>query len=77
MHIFINLLYYICSGSLYYYTLTGSYWSHQSKISANGVTTVHSDLFGSSVSLYNNNTFIGSYNDNVIYNDSGTVYNNA
>ncbi len=32
---------------------------------------------GLPVSLYDNNTFIGADYDNVIYNDTGTIYNNV
>jgi hypothetical protein len=46
--------------------LTGSFWSYQSKIIA--ADGVNSDWFGSSVSIYNNDAFIGAYNDD----DKGT-----
>ncbi len=55
------ILLYICSGSVYYYTLTGSYWSHQSKIIAKDGASY--DNFGSSVSIYDNNALIGAFND--------------
>jgi hypothetical protein len=47
----------MCTGSVYYYTLTGSYWSHQSKIFAQDASDF--DWFGTSVSIYGDNTFIG------------------
>jgi hypothetical protein len=54
--------FYICSGSVYYYTLTGSYWSRQSKILAKD--GVAGDEFGRSVSIYINNALIGAdWND--------------
>ncbi len=59
----------ICSGSVYYYTLTGSYWSHQSKIFAED--GAFSDVFGSSVSMYDNNAFIGAYGDDDKRENSG------
>jgi hypothetical protein len=62
-------LLYICSGSVYYYTLTASYWTHQSKILANDGASV--DNFGSSVSIYDNNAFIGAYRDDDKGTDSG------
>jgi hypothetical protein len=49
--------------------LTGSYWSHQSKILAkDGGAT---DRFGSSVSVYNNNAFIGAHYDDDKATDAG------
>ncbi len=51
LHIFIK-------GSVYYYTLTGSYWSHQSKLLARDGTL--GDVFGRSASIYDNNAFIGA-----------------
>ncbi len=69
MHLLITILYYIiyiCSGSVYYYTLTGSYWSHQSKILAKD--GVYNDYFGYSVLINNDNAFIGAYYDD----DKGT-----
>jgi hypothetical protein len=43
---------------VYYYTLNSSHWSHQSKILAQDGAS--SDYFGSSVSMYDNNAFIGA-----------------
>jgi hypothetical protein len=57
---------YICSGSVYYYTLTGSYWSYQSKILATDGAS--NDYFGRSVSIFNNGAFIGAHYDD----DKGT-----
>ncbi len=51
----------ICSGAVYYYTLTGLYWSRQSKILATDGAA--GDFFGSSVSIYNNTAFIGATGD--------------
>jgi hypothetical protein len=48
-------------GSVYYYALTGSYWSFQSKILAKD--GVSGQYFGSSVSVYDNNVLIGAYSD--------------
>jgi hypothetical protein len=50
---------YIASGSVYYYILTGSYWSHQSKILAKDGAS--NNFFGISVSIYNNSAFIGAF----------------
>jgi hypothetical protein len=58
---FYIILLYICSGFVYYYTLTGSYWSRQSKIFAKD--GANSDHFGSSLSIYNSSAFIGAYGD--------------
>jgi hypothetical protein len=55
------ILTYIGSGSVYYYTLTGLYWSRQSKLLA--ADPAANDNFGSSVSIYDSNGFIGAYND--------------
>jgi hypothetical protein len=41
--------------------MTGSYWSRQSKILAKDGS--NSDLFGSSVSIYDTNALIGAYGD--------------
>jgi hypothetical protein len=49
--------------------MTGSYWSKQSKILAKD--GVASDLFGSSVSIYDNNALIGSHVDDDKANDAG------
>jgi hypothetical protein len=76
-HLPITILYnyYICSGSVYYYTLTGSYWSRQSKILAKD--GVDGDYFGSSVSIYNNHALIGSDGNDDKGTDSGMhIYNN-
>jgi hypothetical protein len=54
---------------VYYYILTGSYWSHQSKILAQDGAS--SDNFGGSISIYNNNAFIGAYRDDDKGLDSG------
>jgi hypothetical protein len=61
MHLLITILHYICSGTVYYYTLTGSYWSRQSKLLAKD--GIAGDHFGGSVSIYNNNAVIGSDSD--------------
>ncbi len=57
---------------MYYYTLIGSYWSHQSKILAKDGTS--SNRFGSSVSIYDNNAFIGADRDNDKGSNSGMLY---
>jgi hypothetical protein len=57
-------------GSIYYYTLTGSYWSRQAKLLAND--GVYSDMFGVSASIYNNNALIGAQNDDDKNLDAGT-----
>jgi hypothetical protein len=62
----------IGSGSVYYYILTGSYWSHQSKILTKD--GAFNDHFGSSVSIYNNNAFIGAYYDDDKGLESGMFY---
>jgi hypothetical protein len=50
-------------GSVYYYTLTGSSWSRQSKMLAKD--GLAGDFFGNIVSIYNNNALIGAcYDDN-------------
>jgi hypothetical protein len=51
----------VCLGSVYYYTLLGSYWSRQSKIFATDGAA--GDQFGYSVSINNNAASIGSYAD--------------
>jgi hypothetical protein len=53
-----NHMSYICLGSVYYYTLIGSYWSRQSKILASD--GAYDDQFGWSLSIYNNSAFIGT-----------------
>jgi hypothetical protein len=60
MHLSITQLY-LSPGSVYYYTLIGSYWSRQSKILATDGAA--SDQFGYSVSIYNNAAFIGAFKD--------------
>jgi hypothetical protein len=46
---------------VYYYTLTGSFWSYQSKLLAfDGVVD---DYFGISVSIHNTNALIGANGD--------------
>ena len=67
----INVLMYhhICSGSVYYYTMTGSYWSHQSKIVAQDGAS--NDYFGTSVSIYDTNAFIGANADDYKVSDTG------
>jgi hypothetical protein len=48
----------MCAGSVYFYIFIGSKWSRQSKLLAkDGITQ---DYWGASVSIYNNNAFIGS-----------------
>jgi hypothetical protein len=60
---------YVHLGSVYYYTLTGSYWSRQSKIVApDGAAT---DRFGMAVSIYNSNVLIGSIYDDDKAADAG------
>ncbi len=54
---------------MYYYILTGSYWSRQSKILA--TDSAFLDFFGGSVSIYNNNALIGAYYDDDMASDSG------
>ncbi len=49
--------------------MTGSYWSRQSKILAKDGAA--SDWFGSSVSIYDNNAFIGAYGDDDKITDAG------
>jgi hypothetical protein len=49
------------SGSVYYHILSGSHWSHQSKILANDASTYC--YFGSAISIYNNNALIGAEYD--------------
>ncbi len=49
--------------------MTGAYWSRQSKILARD--GLPSDWFGSSVSIYDNNAFIGSYMDDDKAGDAG------
>jgi hypothetical protein len=61
---------YFGSGSVYYYTLIGSYWSRQSKLFAKDAYT--SDGFGISVAIYNNNAFIGAYKKDDKSTDAGT-----
>ncbi len=64
----------IFEGSVYYYTLTGSYWSYQAKIVSKDAFS--SDYFGSSVSIYNNNALIGAIFDDDLGDASGTYVNN-
>ncbi len=59
----------MCLGSVYYYTMTGSYWSTQAKILAKDGAA--SDWFGSSVSIYDNNAFIGANMDDDKAGDAG------
>jgi hypothetical protein len=49
--------------------MTGSYWSHQSKILAKDGGS--NDFFGCSVSIYNNNALIGAYGKNENGTESG------
>ncbi len=56
-------------GSVYYYTLIGSYWSRQSKILAKDGYT--NDYFGSSVSIYSSNALIGAYAEDMRATDAG------
>jgi hypothetical protein len=51
----------IVLGSVYYYTLSESYWSLQTKLIAKDGT--NEDNFGVSVSIYDNNALIGASND--------------
>jgi hypothetical protein len=62
---------YMCSGSVYYYTLAGSYWSLQSKIFAND--GADGDWFGNSVTIYNSNALIGAYGDDDKANNAGML----
>ncbi len=57
---------------MYYFTLNESYWSRQSKILASD--GVGDDEFGTSVSIYNNNAFIGARWDDDVAAAAG-IYN--
>jgi hypothetical protein len=57
------------SGSVYYYTRTGSYWSRQSKIIS--PSSSRFAYFGVSVSIYGDNALIGAVGDNDMGYDSG------
>ncbi len=54
---------------MYYYILTGSYWSHQSKILAKD--GVAGDRFGRSASIYDNKAFIGASEEDDKASDAG------
>ncbi len=61
--------YFTSSGSVYYYTLTGLYWSCQSKIVTD--EGIANDRVGSAVSIYNSNALIGAIGDDDKGLDSG------
>ncbi len=54
---------------MYYYIMTGAYWSRQAKILAKDGAI--NDNFGSSVSIYDNNAFIGANMDDDKGGDAG------
>jgi hypothetical protein len=57
------------SGSVYYYILTTSYWSQQSKISAKD--GAYNDLYAISVVTYKDNALVGAYGDDDTATDAG------